>query len=214
MALSTSSSEPLTAPPQRKRGAALHDAILTGAFAELSQVGYRAFSIESVAARAGTGKASIYRRWRTKQELVLDAMSALLPTPAQSGIDPVLDESTTTGDALRQVARAIARTLDSPAGRVMRAVKCEAVTDPELASAIDERFQAPGRAGLLALLRRGVDRGEVRPEAVTPLVAGVLPALLAHRILLQREPVSERDLVDIIDTVIIPLVAAPPAAPR
>ena len=57
-----------TGDAQRKRGAALEDAILEAAYAELSEVGYSAFSVEGVAARARTGKASIYRRWPTKQE--------------------------------------------------------------------------------------------------------------------------------------------------
>src|SRR5690348_12742634 len=56
---------------RRRRGAALEDAIRQAAFDELSEVGYATFSVESVAERARTGKASIYRRWPTKQALVL-----------------------------------------------------------------------------------------------------------------------------------------------
>jgi Tetracyclin repressor-like, C-terminal domain len=51
-----------------------------------------------------------------------------------------------------------------------------------------------------------VDRGEVRPEAVTPLVADVLPAVLTHRIVLQREPVTERTITAIMEQVLIPLI--------
>jgi AcrR family transcriptional regulator len=196
------------APAHRKRGAALEEAILEAAYAELSEVGYTSFTVEAVAARARTGKASIYRRWPTKQELVLDALCGGLPTPKQCGFEPILDDSMTTEDALRQVARAITQVLSSPAGDAMRAIKCEAVADPELARTIDDRFQAPRRAALLAMLRRGVERGEVRPEAVSPLVADVLPAVLTHRVILQREPITERDISDIIEQILIPLVAA------
>jgi AcrR family transcriptional regulator len=196
-----------TATLTRKRGPALEEAILQAAYAELSEVGYTSFTVEAVAARARTGKASIYRRWPTKQELVLDALCSGLPTPQQCGLVPVLDDTMSTADALRQVARAISQVLSSPAGDAMRAIKCEAVTDPELARAIDDRFQAPRRAAMLAMLRRGVERGEVRPEAVSPLVADVLPAVLMHRVILQREPVSERDITDIIEQILIPLVA-------
>jgi hypothetical protein len=59
---------------------------------------------------------------------------------------------------------------------------------------------------MLGLLQRGVERGEVRPEAVCPLVADVLPAVLGHRVILQRERITERDIVEIIEQVIIPLV--------
>lgn len=192
--------------PQRRRGAALEDAILEAAYAELSEAGYGNFSVEGVATRARTGKASIYRRWPTKQVLVLDALSSRLPTPEDCGIDAVIPDHVTTVDALRRVARTINRVINSAAGNAMRAIKCEAVTDPELARAIDERFQAPRRAAMLALLERGVQRGEVRPGAVTPLIADVLPAVLMHRVLLQREPVTERVITAIIDQVIIPLI--------
>jgi AcrR family transcriptional regulator len=191
----------------RKRGAALADAILEAAYAELSEVGYTSFTVEAVAARARTGKASIYRRWPTKQDLVLDTLCERLPTPEECGLEFVVDDTVTTADALRQVARAIGRVLRSPAGDAMRTIKCEAAGDPALARAIDDRFQGPRRQALLDLLRRGVARGEVRPEAVSPLVAEVLPAVLAHRVLLQRETLTERDITDIIEQVIIPLVS-------
>lgn len=190
----------------RRRGAALEEAIRSAAYAELSEVGYTAFSVEAVAARARTGKASIYRRWPTKQELLIDTLGCELPTPESIGLLSDPDDSVSTADALRLVAHAIAGVMSSPAGDAMRSIKCEAVTDPELAALIDERFQAPRRAALIELLQRGVERGEVRPEAATPLVADVLPAVLTHRIILQREPMTEADITEIIEQVLIPLI--------
>ncbi len=192
----------------RRRGAELEDAILEAAYAELTECGYTGFSVEGVAARARTGKASIYRRWPTKQELVMDALCAALPTPEECGIGDRIPDSVTTRDALHGVARAITAVLSSSAGDAMRAIKCEAVADPSLAQLIDDRFQAPRRAALLGLLRRGVERGEVRPDAVTPLVADVLPAVLSHRIILQREPITEHSITEVVQQVIIPLVEA------
>ena len=191
---------------QRKRGAALEDAILDAAYTELSEVGYTAFSVEGVAARARTGKASIYRRWPTRAQLMLDAMSAHLPTPDQCGFPVAITDDVSTADVLHEIARAISATLDSPAGAVMRAIKCEAVSDPELARAVDETFQAPRRAALLGLLRRGIERGDVRPGADTPLIADVLPAVLTHRIILQREPISAAMIHEIIEQVVLPLI--------
>ena len=192
---------------QRKRGAALEDAILEAAYAELSEVGYTAFTVEGVAARARTGKASIYRRWPTRAQLLLDAISSQLPTPEQCGFPMQLTDDITTEDALRGVAQAITQTLASPAGDVMRAIKCEAVSDPELARAIDDQFQAPRRAAMLGLLRRGVERGEVRPGADIALVADVLPSVLTYRMILQREPVNARMINEIIEQVLLPLIA-------
>lgn len=198
---------PLTG-ARRKRGTALEDAIREAAYSELAEVGYTAMSLEAVAARAHTGKASIYRRWPTKADLVLDSLCSILPTPAECGTVPDVSDDTSTFDALRAMARVIAGVLNSPAGDVMRAVKCEAAIDPNLARAIDERFQAPRRAAMLELLRRGVERGEVRPDAVSPLVADVLPAILTHRVVMLRQRVSETDITEIIDDVLIPLVQA------
>ncbi|MDG3010402.1 TetR/AcrR family transcriptional regulator [Rhodococcus sp. D2-41] len=193
---------------RRKRGAVLEDTIRSAAYAELCDVGYAAFTVEGVAARARTGKASIYRRWPTRQELVLDALCAELPTPAQCGLEVEFDDSVATAEALRRVAMVISAVLASPAGAAMRAVKLESASDPDLARVVDERFQAPRRAVLLALLRRGVDRGEVREGAATQLVADVLPAMLLHRMLLQNEPVTGQDVAEIVEQVLIPLVAA------
>ena len=137
---------------------------------------------------------------------MLDSLCAGLPSPDQCGLGFRDYKDISTGDALRQVARAITQVLNSPAGAAMRAVKCESVTDPELAREIDERFQAPRRVAMLALLQRGVERGEVRAEAVSPLIADVLPAVLMHRVILQREQITERDITAIIEQIIIPLV--------
>jgi len=197
-----------TAPErQRKRGAELETAILDAAYAELSEMGYTSFSVEAVAARARTGKASIYRRWPTRGELMLDAVCRHLPTPQACGFETALSDDLTTADALRQVARVIKTVLESPAGDVMRAIKCEAINDPELARAVDDRFQEPRRRFMVELLRRGVARGEVRPEAATPLVADVLPAVLTHRMILQREPVSAGTISEIIEQILLPLIA-------
>jgi len=192
--------------PQRKRGAALEDAIRQAAFEELTVVGYTAFSVEGVAARARTGKASIYRRWPTKQELVMDSLLTVLPTPQDCGIAMPLDDAVTTVEALYAVARAIGNVITSPAGDAMRAIKCEAAGDPELAKLIDERFQAPRRAAMLDLLNRGVQRGEVRPGAATALVADVLPAVLMHRVIMQRESLTPRDITAVVEEIFIPLI--------
>jgi AcrR family transcriptional regulator len=191
---------------QRRRGADLEEAILEAAYAELSEVGYAAFTVEGVAARARTGKASIYRRWPTRSDLLLDAICSQLPTPADCGLTPTIPENKTTADALRDVARMIAKVTSSAAGDVIRAIKCEAVTDPELARAVDERFQGPRREYMTKLFRRGIERGEVRPDADIKAIAEVLPAILTYKIVLQREPMSAAAITAIMEQVMIPLI--------
>lgn len=194
------------ASPSRRRGAALEDAILGAAWDELSEIGYAAFTVESVAARARTGKASIYRRWPTRSDLILDAMCARMPTPEACGLEMQFPDEVTTFDALRGIAGVITEVMASPAGEVMRTIKCEAQNDAELARAIDERFAAPRREALQALLRRGIERGEVRPGADDPLIADLLPAMFMHRVIMLGETLTPQDVSDIIEKVLIPLV--------
>ncbi|HEX9230648.1 MAG TPA: helix-turn-helix domain-containing protein, partial [Jatrophihabitantaceae bacterium] len=78
----------------RRRGEALERAIHAAVFTELAEVGYAAFTIESVASRAHTGKASIYRRWPTKQDLVLEAFCGKFGETMQL-IEGSLDDATT-----------------------------------------------------------------------------------------------------------------------
>ena len=60
----------------------------------------------------------------------------------------------------------------------------------------------------MALLERGVQRGEVRPEAASELLADVIPAVLTHRMMVQRERVTEADLTEIMDQIVVPLIEA------
>lgn len=198
---------------QRRRGASLEEAILEAAYIELSEVGYSAFTVEGVAARARTGKASIYRRWPTRNDLLLDAICSQLPTPDECGLTAAIPANKTTADALRDVARMITRVISSPAGDVIRAIKCEAVTNPALARAIDERFQGPRRQYMIELFRRGVARGEVRSDVDIKAIAEVLPALLMYKIVLQREPMPAAAITAIMEQVMIPLIEPRHVAP-
>lgn len=193
---------------QRKRGAQLEDAIHDAVFAELEAVGYAGFTVEAVATRAKTGKASIYRRWGTKQDLVVDAFLARFGGPGDI-LEEVRSEPTaTTRDLLVRLATRICEVSDA-AGEVMRAVACEATRDPVLASAVDQKVHCPKRAAFVELLRRGVERGEVRADAACALYADILPAMLTYRMVLTNQPVTEQDAVEIVDHVLLPLIALP-----
>ena len=85
---------------RRRRGAELEEAICHAAYEELTDVGFAAFTIESVAARAQTGKASIYRRWATKNALLMDAFCRGIPTPDGCRMAAEIDDSVGTRDAL------------------------------------------------------------------------------------------------------------------
>ena len=181
----------------RRRGDALVDAILAAVMEELAEVGYPALSIERVAERARTGKASIYRRWPTRLELVLDAIDHVMPR-----LDDVPDTGSIRDDLL-VVLRRIAGVMGSRAGAAARA--CVDGTDDELARAVRERLLPPRKAMMLSILERAADRGEIRPEAVTQRVAETGPMLL-HGELLQRGAITDDAVVEIVDDVLMPLL--------
>ena len=192
---------------RRRRGEQLEDAIRQAALDELIEVGFGSMSMENIAARAQTGKASVYRRWPTKHELVLDVVEQNLCVPLDANPFGMPDDMTTE-EALRFVAHNIVQMINSPMGDAIRVLKCEAAVDPDLGRLIDQRFQKPRSDALLRLLERGVARGEVRPEAACALVAEVVPAMIAYRMVLQRRSIDETDLNRIIDEVLLPLISA------
>jgi AcrR family transcriptional regulator len=191
---------------QRKRGAALEDAIHDAVFAELTEVGYAAFTIEAVAVRAKTGKASIYRRWETKVDLVIDAFLARFGGPDDIVGELLADTEAPTRDLLVKLATRICEVSDE-AGELIRAVACEATRDPELAAAVELKVHRPKHQAFVDLLRRGVDRGEVRPDAACGLYADILPAMLTYRMVLNNQPVTEAEAAQIVDKAVMPLIS-------
>src|SRR5215813_5945147 len=99
----------------RRRGEALEGAIYDAVVDELAEVGYAAFTIESVAARAKTGKASIYRRWQTKQDLVIDAFIARFGGPDEIVSELLVDTEASTRDLLVRLATRICQVSDEGA---------------------------------------------------------------------------------------------------
>lgn len=189
----------------RRRGAVLEDAIVDAVFAELSEVGYAAFTIESVAARAQTGKASIYRRWPTKQDLVLTAFCHRFGSP-ESFVDEAMADATTR-DVFVAIGRRIIEVCES-AGEAIRAVACEVTRSPDLATAIDSQVHCEKRLAAIRVLERGVARGEVRPDAVDPMFAEILPAILMQQMILFNREVTDEMLLTIVDRVLMPLIRA------
>ncbi|MGI8665284.1 MAG: TetR/AcrR family transcriptional regulator [Jatrophihabitans sp.] len=191
---------------QRKRGAELEQAIRDATVAELASGGYGSVTIESVAARAQTGKASIYRRWPTKQELVVDSVGCLLSGPLMSMAALQLDDSVSTRDALLALVGQAAVSMTGVVGAAMRSVMGESLRDEEFCSIFECDFYDPRKQVLVALLERGVQRGEVRPEAVSAMVADVLAGTLIHRFLVRRQPVVEAELVAFVDGFVMPAI--------
>jgi AcrR family transcriptional regulator len=153
----------------RPRSAQSHAAILQATLELVVEDGLRATTIEGIAARAGVGKATIYRRWKTKEELFVEALRTVaFPLP-----DP------DTGSFRGDVEAIIAFNLEHAtrkAALLMPRLMVEAADDPELFAVMQDVLVEPRRAVLRTILRRGVERGEVRddvdPETAIDLLIG------------------------------------------
>src|SRR5207245_1910235 len=125
----------------------------------LAEEGYAGLTIEGVAARAGVGKATVYRRWPGKVELVVDVISE---TAAEQV--PIPDTGSTRGDLVVLVRTIIDVLTTTNAGAITAAMVAECSRNPELAHAFRTGFVAVRRAAVVDLIERGVARGDLRPD--------------------------------------------------
>lgn len=183
----------------RRRGAALEAAILEAAFAELADVGYSGLTMERVAERAGTGKASLYRRWPTRVELTLDAVRHAMPDPAAPP-----DTGGFRGDLLACL-RENAALLDGPAGQAMRGLLGDAMGDEQRMRTLRQGSQGSGVTAMREIVRRAVARGEVSADAVTAPRLEVAHAMIRQEFLFGGAPIDDAVLVGIVDDVVVPL---------
>ncbi|MBX6169787.1 MAG: TetR/AcrR family transcriptional regulator [Thermobispora bispora] len=196
----------------RRRGAALEGAILEAVLAVLAEVGYARLSVERVAERAGASKASLYRRWPSKVELVMDAVYQLLPDPATPP-----DTGSLRGDLLAFFGR-VAEQLAGPAGQSMSGVMSDALSDPELARRVRSYARGASQEGVREIVRRAVARGEVDPAVVTERKLEAGHALLRSHFLTRGVPIPDKVIIEIVDEVVIPLLqpgtSPSPGSPR
>jgi AcrR family transcriptional regulator len=187
--------------PQRRRGAALENALLDAAWEELVDKGYSGLTIESVAERAKTSRAVIYRRWPTKPGLVRAAMGRAdkkerveIPDTGSLRDDMI--------ELLRRANRSRAR-LGIVMALQLSGYYAETGTSP---AKLRSDF-IPGRGTAVdTLISRGVERGEVDPAKLSPRVVGVPFDLLRQELMMTLEPVPGEVIESIVDEVFMPLV--------
>ena len=135
------------------------EAIIAAFFTELADSGYERLTMDRVAARAGVGKAALYRRWRSKQQMLIelvDQLATALVVPSDTG--------TLRGDLLAIADEAITVLANPVVRRVIQSLIAEAHHSPELATVLTERFIKPRRRAGDRMLRRAIERGEISPD--------------------------------------------------
>ena len=188
-------------PLGRKRDHSRNASILDATLEVLAEVGLAGLTMDLVAARAGAGKATIYRRWTSKTELVIDALEHL--KRIQVDLEHLPDTGTLRGDLLGLFKppslEDTTRQLKSMAGLASLISQDQALAEAANAAVIE-----PWATAHLTLMRRAAQRGEIAADADLETLSKVLPAMAAYRSLVQRQPFDLEFLLSMVDGVILP----------
>ena len=169
----------------RPREARADRAIIAAALELMAERGVHALRMDDVADRAGVGKATIYRRYRSKEQLVTDAVGALV-----SEIE-VPDSGSTQTDLLALMSEAVELYRGSLAARLMPTIVDEMSRNAELAAVARDRFLTARRAALCTVFERAVERGDLRSDLDVELALDVLAGPLFYRLLVTGGPIDE-----------------------
>lgn len=191
----------------RKRDHTRDPEILGAAIDVLAETGFDGMTIDMVAARAKAGKATIYRRWPSKAELVLDAVMCM--KAGELDLDRLPDTGTLRGDLVAMMGP---RSIEDGERklRVMAGLIGMLSNSPELADAAHSAIIEPRAAVVRLLLRRAIDRGEISADCDVDTLANLVPALTAFRVLIEKKPVDPDFLISLIDGVLLPAAGVGP----
>ncbi len=183
----------------RRRGKVLEAAIFEAALQELAELGYVNFSIERVAARAGTSKPVIYRRWPTRARLVYAALRA--NRPVLSFAAP--DTGTVRGDVVL-ILRGVSEMVEAFGPEVTFGLIAELLHESD--ASLFAEVHARSTQMMMDILTRGVGRGEIAAGKLTPRLAALPFDLARHQLVLLQQPLSAQDIDEIVDRIFLPLV--------
>ena len=183
--------------PGRPRSAEADRAILAATVALLADAGYAAITLERVAANAGVGKATVYRRWPSKVELVIDAIRT-----GMHDVDPPATGSLRQ-DLVTLMSHQIDWLHDSEIGRMIAGLSAEIQHNQELADALRATLIRPRRAAVRQVLAGGVARGELRADADLDVVLDLLYGAIHYRVLVTGEPLEPDLASKIVDAVLV-----------
>jgi AcrR family transcriptional regulator len=188
--------EPVLRRPRRPRHARADEAILDAALEVLAEVGPARFTVDKVATRAGCGKATIYRRWRSRGALLLDTGHHRLGLHVA---DP--DTGSVRDDLVAMLGELARKMRDTLAGKVMPAVVAEAAVNPEMREVL-AAFVHDRRKPAFAAICRGVARGELPEGTDVDLVLDLLGGLVYFRVLVADNPPDAAVVATVVDTIL------------
>ena len=190
-----------SAPARRRRGSELEGALLEAAWQELQTHGFAALTFDGVAARAGTSKPVLYRRWPTKTDLVLAAVG-------HAGLferTPQPDTGSLRGDVLASLRSFNAKRADfvTAIGLLLANIASETGLSP---AALRERLLGDRVSSGAVFLERAVQRGEIPARAWSPGLATLPFDLFRHDVVMTLARVPEHRILEIVDDIWLPLI--------
>ncbi|WP_411699395.1 TetR/AcrR family transcriptional regulator [Conyzicola sp.] len=194
----------------RKRDHTRDPEILDAALEVLAEAGYDGMTIDMVAARAKAGKATLYRRWASKGELVIEAVACM----KQIDPDAVPDTGTLRGDLVAMIKPHAMHDAEKKL-RIMGGLTSMLARDPELADAAFAAIVEPRASVNRMLLQRAIDRGEIPADTDIEMISLVSQSMATYRTIVLRKPVDREFLISVIDGVLMPALglATPKDAP-
>ncbi|AXG80273.1 TetR/AcrR family transcriptional regulator [Streptomyces paludis] len=162
----------------------------------LEESGYARLTLEAVAARAGTSKPALRRRWRSRQHLVVEALATTI------GTSPTPDTGCTHCDLIAGITT-LGQAFAAPSLRhTLSGLVADLADDPELAATFLDTFFHPRRASTAEALRRGIARGDIEPDADIDLLLDMLASTTYYRALFGHLPVTEGLAEDVVRVVL------------
>ncbi len=188
----------------RKRDPKRDIVILDAAIDVLAELGYNGMTMDMIASRAKAGKATVYRRWNSKAELIVDAIAHL--KRSEIDLESLPDTGTLRGDLLALFKPETAE-LGERKMRIMAGLASVLLENPQLAEAGDAAIVEPWAIINRILMDRARARGEISVHADINAVSRVIPSMAAYRALVQRKPFDLQFLTTIIDGVLLPALS-------
>ncbi|AGA28350.1 TetR/AcrR family transcriptional regulator [Singulisphaera acidiphila] len=181
----------------RPRDEAATASIMRAALELADEAGFDALSVEGVAARAGVGKTTIYRRWANVWAVVMDAVLANLTQMAP------IEEHPTARESFRASMRSLAKAYRGKAGKLLRPLIGRAQVDADLRQAVQAQWVEPRRRIARKVVRRGIESGELREGLDADVVLDALYGPIYHRLLVPYDdaPLSDEFIDRVIDHV-------------
>jgi len=182
------------------------DAIVAAFYDELAESGHEKLTMDRVAARAGVGKAALYRRWRSKEQMIAELVAAM----GDDEDAPAPDLGSLRDDLYACFAEAVTLGRDPVLRQVMTYVIAMARSSPELIQLM-RRVPGPGRDSARVILQRAIDRGELDPDTDLKTAIDIITGVVWRQVLIASETV-DADFAKRMTTMVLRALGVNPAS--